>query len=271
MVRKSSILAVALVLLASYLISEAQSHSSGQTLATTKTTKSGCSCHCSKANSATTVTITKADTSTAYYVGSQYTFTITVTNTAQKAAGVDISAGSGTLAAGTGLALEKSSGELHHSAKKTMTDGQASWTFFYTPKKAGIDSIYATGNAVNNNGSEDPSCTDKWNWAASYPVNAVVNAVKEAPVAGNVQLLVHPNPAQSVATVTLSTDTLPTATPIAVTVYDNAGHAVYQNMMSYRSGATLRISTSHLPSGSYLVEAMAKGKMVGKTRLVVSH
>jgi hypothetical protein len=145
----------------------AMSHSGGQTGATNKNgANAGCSCHCATSNAATSVTISTSATS--FEVNQSYTFTITVSNGNEVKAGCDVAVQNGTLAAGND-GLQLSNSELTQNAAKALP---ATWTFTYTaPSSAGTDTIFATGNAVNNDGTNNGgNCTDKWNFATKYVI-----------------------------------------------------------------------------------------------------
>ena len=119
---------------------------------------SGCgSCHGSSASSSTTVAFSTSSTTVA--PGDTITVYLSVTNSSQKAAGLNVSASSGTLAKGTNTALSKS--EITHSTATSMTSGVTTFDFEWTaPTTEGSVTLYGAGNAVNDNGS---SSGDGWN------------------------------------------------------------------------------------------------------------
>jgi hypothetical protein len=114
-------------------------------------------------SSATSVTISTS--ATTFQTGNTYTFTLTVSNSNETNAGCDIATKFGTLnTSGTGL--QKIGSQLTHSTPRALS---ATWTFTYTaPSSACVDTIFATGNAVNADGSDNGNCTDKWNFASKY-------------------------------------------------------------------------------------------------------
>lgn len=156
---------VAFILLAVYASFRVDAYSGGITGATQKN-GSGCTCHDNNSNANTTVTITTS--ATTIEIGQSYTFTVTVSNSGKAGAGVNVAVDRGTLTAGAGL--KKSGSELTHDPKKTSLP--ASWTFTYTaPNTAGEDKIYATGNAINNDGGA--SSADQWRHATTFVINVV--------------------------------------------------------------------------------------------------
>jgi hypothetical protein len=175
MMKRASLLCLVLLAFAAFVVNFAFSDPGGKTGTTLKTTTTGCSCHCSVKNAATTVTIATNDTT--FEVGKTYTFTLTVANASELRGGCNIAVKRGTLTAGTD-GLKKLGNELTHKSPKQQMP--AIWTFTYTaPATAGGDTIYATGNAVNGDGSEDGgSCADKWNHAPNFVINVKAGASK---------------------------------------------------------------------------------------------
>ncbi|MBI5324594.1 MAG: immunoglobulin domain-containing protein [Ignavibacteriae bacterium] len=135
----------------------------------TSTTSSGCDCHSNNASSATTVTNTSGSGSYVFTPGSVNSFTVTVAHSSKPKMGIDIAVKTtqtGNTTAGTlspGSALKTIGGELIHISPITMSGGQATVNFTLTaPSTPGTYYLRAIGNAVNNDGSEDPG--DIWNW-----------------------------------------------------------------------------------------------------------
>jgi len=139
----------------------------------------GCSCHCTSSSSSTTVTISTSATS--FTVGQTYTFTVSVANSGKSSGGVMVSASNGTLTAGSD-GLQKPSGQnyLVHSAPKSLS---ATWTFTFTPTNTGTATLYATGNAVNDDGTNGSgNCTDQWNNASNYTMTVQAASTKNIAV-----------------------------------------------------------------------------------------
>ncbi len=177
-IRRGSLLSLALLAgIGWYALRETNAHENGITGQTQKSTNAGCSCHCSSSSSSTTVTLTASSGYSPLTTepNTTYDFTITVANSDESDGGCDISTYSGNgLTAGTGLYA--SNGELTHSSPKSFSgNGYCSWTFTYTTgSTAGWDTIYATGNAVNGDGSDDNgNCDDKWNWAPKFIIHII--------------------------------------------------------------------------------------------------
>lgn len=131
----------------------------------TGVSKTGCyqnGCHhSSTASSSTTVRI--STTATTIEPGKQYDFRIVIHHPTAKKGGCDISVDGGTLAvSGTGSGLFLTRRELTQNLPKSFTGDSVVWTFKWTaPSTVGTYHIFAAGNAVNANGSDDAG--DQWN------------------------------------------------------------------------------------------------------------
>jgi hypothetical protein len=149
----------------------AVSHSGGMTGVTDRPGDNpGCTCHCANPSGATSVSVTTGSSLTVQ-AGSSITFTISVSNSNESKAGCDVSVWRGSLTPGND-GLQSSGSQLTHSAPKALA---ASWTFTYTaPSTAGGDTIYAAGNAVNNDGGNGGgNCSDNWNLASKVVINVI--------------------------------------------------------------------------------------------------
>lgn len=151
----------------------------------TGVTSSGCTCHGAQ-SSATTLSLSGNTTTRA---GQTLNLTVVVAHSSQQAAGVNIAVKDqqgqnvGTLAPATGSGLQLSNGELTHQQPKTMSNGQAAFSFTWTaPSTPGTYTLRAAGNAVNGNGSNSG---DAWNFLS--PVTLTVAGIRvEQPNGGEV-------------------------------------------------------------------------------------
>jgi hypothetical protein len=109
--------------------------------------------------------------------GEKREFTVLVAHASAKVAGVGVavrtsatgSTAAGQLAVIPGMGLRLRGSELTQSAPRTMTGGQASFSFTWTaPTTEGTYYIQAIGNACNGNGSEDSG--DDWNWMTPFEI-----------------------------------------------------------------------------------------------------
>jgi hypothetical protein len=122
--------------------------------------RSGCH-HSSTASSSTTVRV--STTATTIEPGKQYDFRIVIHHPTNRKGGCDISVDGGTLAvSGTGSGLSLRTRELTQTTPKSFTGDSVVWNFKWTaPTTVGTYHIYAAGNAVNGNGTDDSG--DQWN------------------------------------------------------------------------------------------------------------
>jgi hypothetical protein len=151
----------------------------------TGVTSSGCTCHGAQ-SSATTLSLSGNTTTRA---GQTLNLTVVVAHSSRQAAGVNIAVKDqqgqnvGTLAPATGSGLQLSNGELTHQQPKTMSNGQATFSFTWTaPSTPGTYTLRAAGNAVNGNGN---TSGDAWNFLS--PVTLTVAGIRvEQPNGGEV-------------------------------------------------------------------------------------
>lgn len=145
---------------------EVYAYSSGIT-GRSSSSSQGCNCHGSSSSS-TSLSVSSSSGSFTVLPGESETFTVSVANSGQTAAGANIavrtsetgSTNAGTVSAGSGL--KKSSNELVHDGKKSMSDGKADFAFTWTaPAEPGKYYIQAAGNAVNDNNNNNG---DEWNF-----------------------------------------------------------------------------------------------------------
>jgi hypothetical protein len=121
--------------------------------------KPGCTCHGSDSTTSVKVVIAGPDTLT---VNQEAEYNVTITGGPLVAAGVDIAASKGTLAA-VGSDLKLLSGELTHSDPKKAVGKTVQFQFKYkAPSLPGKQTLFASGNSTNLN---DKKTGDMWNYA----------------------------------------------------------------------------------------------------------
>ncbi|MFN8360521.1 MAG: choice-of-anchor V domain-containing protein [Candidatus Kapaibacterium sp.] len=185
----------------------------------------GGGCHSSSSSTATTVTVTSASGSFTTTPGGKLELTVVVAHASQRFGGFNLaikatqngSANSGgTFTAGSGTKVLL--GEMTHSSPKTMSAGQASFSFTWTaPNKEGTFFLQAVGNAANG-------LAGAWNWATPIPVVVkAASGVDETPTPAPT-LSLYPNPASSNITLNY---TLPAAGAYQFMITDAAGRTVY--------------------------------------------
>lgn len=145
----------------------------------TGVTTSGCTCHGANPSSSTSLTAQSASGTFRTRPGQSLNLTIIVAHSSQQAAGINIAVhnqsgqNAGSLSPASGSGLQLSNGELTHTQPKTMSNGQAAFSFTWTaPSTPGTYTLRAAGNAVNNNGN---TSGDFWNFLS--PVTLTVAGV----------------------------------------------------------------------------------------------
>ncbi len=122
----------------------------------------GGTCHGGNANANTVLSLTG---STSVYTNSATEYTFRVANAGQNAAGFNLAilsgAGAKSAAFTPGNGIQMLNNELTHTNAQAFAAGGANFTFTWTsPAAHGVYTLYAAGNAVNNNGN---SAGDVWN------------------------------------------------------------------------------------------------------------
>ncbi len=234
-------------------------------------TSAGCgTCHGGSASSATTVSLL-GGAPTSVLPGSTTQFTIVVAHATQRVAGVDIavrttatgSTAAGTLAVIAGQGTRLRQGEVTQSTPKTMSNGQATFTFNWTaPTTEGTYYLQAVGNACNGNGSDDSG--DRWAFMQAVPiVVSSVNSINEdidAPA-----LVVSPNPLYGGAPLLING--LP-ATANRLSIMASNGAMVYSVDID-PSASEQPFNLPNLPSGTYAVLVSTRTGVVSAPLVVL--
>jgi hypothetical protein len=181
----------------------------GRTLPTSQGCGGG-GCHGSTASTATTVSLSTTQP-IVMQPGETIQLSVVVAHETRTRAGINIAVKSsltaqtnaGTLIAGAGLFL--SGGELTHASPKSMSSGEATFSFSWkAPTTPGTYYLLATGNAVNANGRQDVN--DLWNHMTPIQItveNTTDVAVVTIPV---INSLATPLPSSNLVTVEFSAE-----------------------------------------------------------------
>ena len=142
------------------LLNAAFAHSNGMDGYST----SGCGdCHGRSASDTTTATFSTDTSTVAPGDTIDVSFLVSSSKSSETAAGLDVSATGGTLAAGSNTKVK--SHEITHKSATAMSGGVTTFDFTWTaPSAAGTYTLKGVGNAVNDNGSENG---DYWNLASN--------------------------------------------------------------------------------------------------------
>ena len=225
----------------------------GRTGRTLKSSTAGCGgCHGSAATNDVSVTFAGPDS---VNIGQIVQYTLTVAKPSKTGAGLDIATRRGTLAPVSNN-IHLANGELTHNNNIQMINGTITVAFTYTaPGTVGLDTLWATGNATNSNGS---SSGDDWNWAGSKRI-VVRNPVGIIPneVAVNYQLYQnYPNPFNPVTVITFD---LPKNSHTSLVIYDILGNEanVLLNGLLSQGRHTIIWNADLYPSGVYFYKIKA--------------
>lgn len=139
--------------------------------------------------------------------GATVSFTIQVAHSSQQSAGVNIAVktgensetDAGTLTPAAGSGLKSVGGELTHATPKSMSGGNASFSFTWTaPSTPGTYYLRAIGNAVNMNGQSNG---DSWNWMTPIAITVTEPTSVEPTLTSIENIAITPNPISDNATV----------------------------------------------------------------------
>jgi Secretion system C-terminal sorting domain len=211
-IRKSIFLLVTLALVGGYAVHDALSHYTGEDVAGTASSFSGCGgpgCH---APSPDPTTVIHLFTPAKIVAGQTYRLRISVSNPDPNdvAAGFDVDAFSPIgLDTDTIANLHTGSvppfedflpGSITHTMPQLFkangaNSDSAVWSFLYTASPTpGIDTLYLAGNAVNGD-SADADTADHWNQSVAYITVQAPSGVASASSASSIQI--YPNPASN--------------------------------------------------------------------------
>jgi hypothetical protein len=127
----------------------------------------GCTCHSSSPTTTVMVQINGPDT---LIYNQTAVYTVTISGGPLQRAGTNIAASSGALS-NLSSDLQVIGDELTHTAPKLPSGGVVTFSFNYTaPSTMGNQTIFAAGNSVNFNGSNEG---DQWNFAVNKAITVV--------------------------------------------------------------------------------------------------
>lgn len=153
--KKAAHTLILMFVFSSFLFYASSTGITGQTL---KTTNEGCTCHGIDPTQSVMVSINGPDT---LLQNQTATYTLTIQGGTLVRGGTNIASSAGTLIAGTGM--QSIGGEITHTTPRLPSSGVVTFTFQYTaPSTLGNITLYANGNSVNFNGSNEG---DNWNFA----------------------------------------------------------------------------------------------------------
>lgn len=225
----------------------------------------GCTCHSSSPSSSVNVSIIGPDSMA---LNQTKTFTLRMTGGPAVRGGTNIAASSGTLTP-VSSTLQKIGAELTHKSPTPFASGALEFQFTYTsPATQGVQTLYANGNSVNNNGS---STGDQWNFAPNktITVSSSVTAVddEEQPQS----FILHqnyPNPFNPSTTISYR---LSGSSHVFVRVHDLSGKIISTlvDEIQHQGDHRILFDGSGLASGTYMyILSVGESKLSKRMTLV---
>lgn len=258
-----------LVLSTAYVVHDGYTSSGGITGYTNKPTSTsspGCTCH--STDEAPETIVRFSTDATSFEAGKTYRFKLTVTNPSKVAGGVNIAKWlSGTGAASSSFVLVQGQGlksggsaQLTHTSPKTFVDGGTSWEFDYVapPAEKPSDTLYATANAVNRNGNDDPG--DHWGIAPKFVINLSTNSVSPRTDIAEA-FAIGPNPARNNTKLYL---VMKKPADLRIALVDASGREVFvQHKNDLSMGREeVMLDLADLATGDYLVNVTSGGSLL---------
>ncbi len=246
-------------------------HQTGMVHATQKNGY-GCICHEFDPSPSVNVWIAGPDSLRAGTVGD---YSINVARTGNIGAGFNVASYFGDLqltdSVGTQLMRESTTDslELTHTFTKLRSGSDTiSWSFrFRAPLTAGvIDTLYAAGNAVNNDTLPDG---DHWNYSPKFLVRVLQpTAVHEPVVISGYKLQQnYPNPFNPSTQIGFD---IPSGSHVSLRVFDMLGREVMTLVEGYREAGRheVVVNAHNLPSGIYFYRLMAGGFQLSRKMIL---
>ena|GEM_PF-469285 len=241
-------------------------------------TSQGCGggCHASTANPATTVSLSTQQP-IVMQPGETIQLTVIIAHASRTMAGINIAVkasltaqtNAGALIAGDGLFL--SAGELTHNSPKTMSGGQASFTFAWkAPTVPGTYFLVATGNAVNGNGRQDMN--DVWNHMTPIQITVEQPSDVSEAIVPVFTSLASPLPSTDLVTVEFKADP---QERFEATVTDMQGQRIFEDNLTTESeqgrfqwnGSTAEGIPAR--TGAYVITLISNRRVVRSRALIV--
>lgn len=232
-------------------------HQTGMVHATQKNGY-GCICHSFDPSTSVSVWISGPDSLRA---GTSADYTVNVARTGNIGAGFNVASYFGDLqitdSIGTQLMRESTTDSLeltHTFTKLRSTNDTISWSFkFRAPLTAGIvDTLYAAGNAVNNDTLPDG---DFWNFSPKFIVRILQpTSVHEPVVVSGYKLSQnYPNPFNPSTQIRFE---IPSGSHVSLRVLDIAGREVATLVEGYKPAGVheIMLEAANLSSGIYFYQ-----------------
>ncbi len=263
--KKKSLVSFSMIILMSSILFYA--YEDGITGRTLKSAEPGCTCHSETQSTQVNVTINGPDELAA---GQTAAYSIRITGGSLVRGGTNIAASAGNLQPGEGL--QKIFGELTHVLPKQPQGNEVVFEFFFTaPSTQNTVTLYANGNSVNYNGTENG---DSWNFAENKVITINTVASLEGNIKANSFYLAqnYPNPFNPSTSIQYKVGSKQfvnlkiydiTAKEIGVLVSEEKESGVYE--VEFQSS----IGSGQLASGIYFYTLKAGNFTVTKKMLLI--
>ena len=165
--------------------------------------------------------------------------------------------------------VRKQEGELTHALPKVFTNDTVSWSFQYTaPSTPMFDTLYATGNSTNNDGTTDG---DLWNFSQNRTVRVYnpIGIINISAVASDYSLSQnYPNPFNPSTQIQFSVGD---ASDITIKVFDMLGKeiAVLVSGNLKRGVYKADYDATGLPSGTYFYSMFSNGERLFTKKMLL--
>jgi hypothetical protein len=165
--------------------------------------------------------------------------------------------------------VRKQEGELTHALARAFVNDTVSWSFQYTaPSTPQIDTLYATGNSTNHDGTSDG---DRWNFSQNRPIRVynpigiinISSVAKDFSISQN-----YPNPFNPATQISF---TVGKASDVSIIVYDMLGKevAVLVNQNLKPGVYKTDYNASGMPSGAYLYSMFSNGQRLFTKKMLL--
>jgi len=251
--KKSLVSFSIIIIMISFLFYAYEDGITGKTL---KGAEPGCTCHSETQSSEVNVTIIGPDE---VAVGETAAYTVRITGGVLIRGGTNIAASAGNLQPGEGL--QKISGELTHIFPKQPEGNEVVFEFFYTaPATPTTITLYANGNSVNFNGTENG---DSWNFAENkiITINTVAGLQDNIEAKSFYLSQNYPNPFNPGTVISWQ---LPVGSHVTLKVYDVLGNEVATLVNEEKQPGVYEVEfqstvgSRQLASGIYFYKLQAK-------------
>lgn len=254
-----------LILSILFVIGFVWARSNGITGKTLLSDSPGCTCHNTNASSGVNVVISGPESMTP---GAVATFQVEIFGLGS-AAGINIAANGGSLEP-VDNSLKSSNGELTHTSPKSASNSVVQFNFQFTaPQSKGQVVIAATGNSVNENGT---NTGDFWNHAPNFTVNVDTTTILEysrinLPNKLNLEQN-FPNPFNPSTTIRFS---VPQKTFVKLSIFNASGERVKTLVNNYVQKGVHKVifNAQQFPSGTYFYQLTTNTQQLTRKMLLI--